>query len=52
LLTEYLQYLTYDFFHRTGKWSDVGLDCIGIVLGIALTCKLWFAPSNQDRGHH
>jgi hypothetical protein len=51
LLTEYLQYLTYEFFHRTGKWSDVGLDCIGIVLGIALTWKWWLAPSNQDRGH-
>jgi hypothetical protein len=41
MLTEYVQYLTNDLFGRTGQWSDVGLDVIGIVLGVAVTWKWW-----------
>ena len=43
MLTEYAQYLLHDFFGRTGQWSDVGLDAIGIALGSAVTVKWWWA---------
>jgi VanZ family protein len=45
MLTEYVQYLTHDFFGRTGQWSDVGLDAIGIVLGVSVMWKWWWAAA-------
>lgn len=45
MLTEYVQYLMHDFFGRTGQWSDVGLDAIGIALGVALTWRWWAAEA-------
>jgi hypothetical protein len=43
MLTEFLQWLLEDITHRTGQWSDVRLDSIGIVLGVVLAWKLWRA---------
>ena len=43
MLTEYLQWVLRDITHRTGQWSDVGLDCIGIAVGVVLTWKRWRA---------
>ncbi len=37
-LTELLQNLVP---RRTGCWSDVGLDCAGLALGLALTWRRW-----------
>jgi VanZ family protein len=28
---------------RHPSWADVGIDSIGIILGLALTCRLWLA---------
>lgn len=41
MLTEYLQWLLEDFSHRSGKWSDVGLDCLGLLLGTLVTWRNW-----------
>ncbi len=41
MMTEYCQHLLKEFCHRTGQWSDVGLDFIGITLGFVLTWKWW-----------
>lgn len=41
-LTEYLQWLL--DIGRTGCWSDVGLDHLGIALGLVVTGKLWLRP--------
>src|SRR5262249_4890516 len=49
MLTEWVQYITYDILGRTGQWSDVGLDAIGIAVGLALTCKWWLAPDKHDK---
>jgi len=43
MLTEFAQYLTHDLFGRTGQWSDVGLDTIGIAIGLALAWPWWRA---------
>ena len=43
MLTELLQHLMHDICGRTGQWSDVGLDVIGIAIGVALSWKWWFA---------
>jgi VanZ family protein len=32
---------------REGSWRDVGLDHIGICLGVLLAWKWWFAPSHE-----
>jgi VanZ family protein len=45
MLTELLQYLMHDLCGRTGQWSDVVLDCIGITIGVAVTWKWWRAPT-------
>lgn len=41
MLSEYFQWVLADICHRTGQWSDVGLDCIGITIGVALSWKWW-----------
>lgn len=41
-ITEYLQWLL--DIGRTGCWSDVGLDHLGIALGLAVTFRLWLRP--------
>jgi VanZ family protein len=38
MATEYLQTFVPE---RTGCWSDVGIDHLGIVLGLALSWKWW-----------
>ena len=48
MLTEWVQYITYDILGRTGQWSDVGLDAIGIALGTALTYRWWLAPDKPN----
>jgi VanZ family protein len=40
MATEYLQTFVPE---RTGSWTDVGIDHIGIVLGLALSWKWWRA---------
>ena len=42
-LTEWLQELLGDMFHRGGSLSDVGIDLIGIALGVAVTWRWWTA---------
>jgi VanZ family protein len=32
---------------RTGCWFDVGIDHIGIALGLALTWKWWLLPAEE-----
>jgi hypothetical protein len=46
MLTEYVQYLLHDICGRTGQWSDVGLDAIGIGIGAACTWKSWRARAD------
>jgi hypothetical protein len=41
MLTEWLQGVLENFSHRTGQWGDVGLDGIGIVVGLGLSWKWW-----------
>jgi len=41
ILTEYLQWLLEDYSHRSGKWSDVGLDCLGLLIGALITWRQW-----------
>jgi hypothetical protein len=43
--TELLQALLADYCHRTGTLNDVGLDHLGIALGLLLTWKKWTAAS-------
>jgi hypothetical protein len=47
-LTEFLQYLLPT--GRNGCVADVGLDCIGITMGVALTGK-WWLRSDANRGN-
>jgi VanZ family protein len=47
MLTEYLQMVLHDWSHRTGKWSDVGLDCIGVLLGLVLTWRHWLGRDHS-----
>jgi VanZ family protein len=52
-LTEFLQ----QFVHRGASWRDVGLDTLGVAIGVALTWKRWFGTSSQcgsggDRSRH
>lgn len=42
MLTEFLQWVLHDISHRTGQWSDVGLDSIGITLGVVMSWKWWW----------
>jgi hypothetical protein len=46
-LTEYLQWLLPT--GRNGCVTDVGLDAIGILLGVALTWKWWFGGEGLRR---
>lgn len=41
MLSEYLQWLLEDFSHRSGKWSDVGLDCLGLFIGALASWRKW-----------
>jgi len=41
VLSEFLQHLFRTWTGRTGKWTDVALDCAGILIGVALTWKWW-----------
>jgi VanZ family protein len=41
MLTELGQFFLSDICHRTGQWSDVGLDLIGITIGFVLSWKWW-----------
>lgn len=34
VLSEFLQWLLYEWMHRHGRWADVGLDHIGIGIGL------------------
>lgn len=42
--TEMLQKLLEDYCHRGGKLSDVGIDILGIAIGVALSWKRWTEP--------
>ena len=42
-LTEYLQ----QFVHRGASWRDVGLDSLGVAIGVALTWKRWLGTSSR-----
>jgi hypothetical protein len=48
MLTEYLQMVLEEMTGRTGQWSDVGLDCVGIAVGVLLTWKSWFASQRGE----
>jgi hypothetical protein len=43
-LSEFLQFILSDNFGRTGQWSDVGLNTMGVALGVALSWPWWRAP--------
>lgn len=50
MATEYLQ----QFVERSGSWLDVGLDHVGIVVGVVVMWKRWFRgrrgmPSSSSR---
>ena len=46
-LTEYLQ----QFVHRGASWRDVGLDTLGVAIGVILTWKRWIGTaSRRGRG--
>lgn len=47
--TERLQELLWDYCHRGGSLKDVGFDIIGIIIGVALSWKLWM---RDDKPHH
>jgi VanZ family protein len=40
MITEYLQTFVES---RSGKWSDVGLNLLGMALGLALSWRCWIA---------
>ncbi|HEV3145038.1 MAG TPA: VanZ family protein [Gemmataceae bacterium] len=42
-LTEYLQ----QFVHRGASWRDVGLDTLGVAIGVGLTWKRWFRTNGD-----
>ena len=42
--TEFVQQLVATTWKRTGTWHDIGLDHVGIALGLALTWKWWRRP--------
>lgn len=42
MLTEFLQWVLHDLTHRTGQWSDVALDSIGVTLGVIVAWKWWW----------
>jgi hypothetical protein len=47
--TELCQYLTEEWMHRHGAWADVGLDHVGIGLGLALRwAALKLRPSHTS----
>ena len=45
-LTEYLQ----QFVHRGASWRDVGLDALGVAIGVLLTWKRWLGTSSRRGG--
>lgn len=41
MLSELLQFTFHAYTGRTGKWSDVALDSVGILIGMALSWRWW-----------